>query len=203
MKSSLQEIPTLIGTALGGGFYAGRILIDDQPFALVVSPKAEGEIKSTIWIPDYKEVPDARSFNDGLANTQAMAEAGSKLAQRVLHMRINDEGEWYLPALDELEIIYRNLKPTTRKNSCYARSGINLSAITPTHPYTPDFPLQTLAEAFQEGGAEAFNEDWYWSSTQHVSDSVYAWYQHFSYGSQLYNYTYDKLRARAVRRLPI
>ena len=203
MKSSIQEIQPIIGTAMGGGFYAGRILIDDKPFALIVSPKAEGEQKPSIWIPNYKEVPGARSYNDGLANTRAMAEAGSKLAQRVLDLRINDEGEWYLPAQDELEVIYRNLKPTTDKNSCCARSGINLSAMPATRPYTPEFPVQTLAEAFQKGGAEAFDADWYWSSTQHVSDSDYAWCQSFGYGYQLYRTTSHELRARAVRRLPI
>lgn len=203
MKSSIQEITPIIGTAMGGGFYAGRILINGQPFALIVSPKAEGEMNPAIWIPNYKDVPGARSYNDGLANTRAMAESGSKLAQRVLDLRINDEGEWYLPAQDELEVIYRNLKPTTNQNSCYARSGINLSAMPPTLPYTPDIPLQTPADVFQQGGAEAFESDAYWSSTQHASVSDYAWYQYFSDGFQLYSITYDKLLARAVRRLPI
>ena len=203
MKSSTTEITPIIGTAMGGGFYAGRILINDQPFALIVSPKAEGEMNPAIWIPNYKDVPGARSYNDGLANTRAMAESGSKLAQRVLDLRINDEGEWYLPAQDELEVIYRNLKPTTNQNSCYARSGINLSAMPPTRPYTPEFPIQTLTEAFQQGGAEAFESDAYWSSTQHASGSASAWCQLFGNGTQDCHYTGGKLRARAVRRLPI
>ena len=50
---------------------------------------------------------------------------------------------------------------------------------------------------------EEFQKDWYWSSTQHVSDSAYAWYQYFYDGGQLYYGTRNKLRARAVRRLPI
>lgn len=203
MKSSTQEITPIIGTAMGGGFYAGRIRIDDQVFALVVAPKAEGDHKQTLWIPNYKEVPAARSYNDGLTNTQAMAEAGSKLAKWALGLEIGSANDWYLPAQDELEIIYRNLKPTTDTNSCYARSGINLSAFEPTRPYTPDFPPQTPADAFQNGGAEALTADWYWSSTQHVSASDYAWFQSFLNGYQSYSLTDDKLRARAVRRLPI
>ena len=203
MQSSTQEITPILGTSIGGGFYAGRILIEGNPFALIVSPKDEGEHKPSIWIPKYKEVPAARSYNDGLANTRAMAEAGSKLAGKILDMRINDFGDWYLPSQDELEVIYRNLKPTTNKNSCWARSGINLSTIEPPRPYTPDFPLQTLAECFQQGGAEAFEEEAYWTSTQHASYSDFAWCQGFYDGYQDDYDTDDKLRARAVRRLSI
>ncbi len=197
------EILPILGTAMGGGFYAGRIRIDGSLFALIVAPKAEGEHKPAIWIPEYREVPGARSFNDGLINTAAMAEAGSKLGQWARELRIAGNDDWYLPSLDELEVIYRNLKPTTRENYCYMRSGINLNAAEPTAPYAPEFPVQTLAEAFQAGSAEAYDEAFYWSSTQHASDSGCAWGQTFTNGGQGYSFTFSKYRARAVRRLPI
>lgn len=203
MKPSMQETLPVIGTAMGGGFYGGSILIDGKQFALIVAPKAEGEHKPATWISDNKDVPGAKSYNDGLANTQAMAAAGSKLAQWALGLEIGGETDWYLPAQDELEIIYRNLKPTSDKNSCWARSGINLSAVEPTRPYTPDFPSRTMSDAFQNGGSEAFDTNWYWSSTQPVSDSEFAWYQSFSRGGQDYSSTGNELRARAVRRFPI
>ena len=48
-----------------------------------------------------------------------------------------------------------------------------------------------------------FQESAYWSNSQHAVFSDFAWCQNFGSGSQ-YNYnTYDKLRARAVRRLII
>lgn len=50
---------------------------------------------------------------------------------------------------------------------------------------------------------EEFQEDWYWSNTKHVSDSVCAWCQDFGDGYQTCNDASHKLRARAVRRLPI
>jgi len=203
MKSSVKEIATIIGTAMDGGFYAGRIMVGDQAYALVVAPKAEGEHNDTPWHNDDDNIEGATSYFDGLANTDAMAEAGSELAQWARTLTIAGHDDWYLPSQDELEIIYRNLKPTTRKNSCYARSGINLSAIEPTRPYTLKFPVQTQAELFQEGGSEAFETEWYWSSTQRASNSEYAWSQDFYHGIQ---YTYNKdlpCRARAVRRLPI
>ena len=203
MKSSIEEIPTIIGTSMGGGFYAGRIRIDEKVFALIVAPKSEGEYGDTEWNDSCKVVVGAMSYNDGLANTNAMIEAGSKLAQWAKELRIGGHDDWYLPSQDELEILYRNLKPTKETNTGYARSGINLSAVIPTRPYTPNEPAQTLAEAFQNGSSEAFDDDWYWSSTQYASYSVYAWIQYFSYGDQVYDSKGYYYRARAVRRLEI
>lgn len=50
---------------------------------------------------------------------------------------------------------------------------------------------------------DAFKPTWYWSNEQHAADSDYAWYQNFLNGSQFYDHTNFKLRARAVRRVPI
>lgn len=202
MKSSTEEIQPIIGTAMGGGFYAGRIRIGGTVFALIVAPRFEGEHADAVWNDDYRrDVPGAKSYCDGLANTKAMAEAGSKLAQWALGLRIGGNEDWYIPSQDELEIIYRNLKPTTDKNSCWARSGINLSAAAPTRPYTSESPVQTLAEAFKDEGQEAFEASWYWSSTQHASGSGYAWSQDFYYGDQNDSHEGDILRARTVRRI--
>jgi hypothetical protein len=44
---------------------------------------------------------------------------------------------------------------------------------------------------------------WHWSSEQHAGDSAFAWYQTFSNGYQVINRKDYKLRARAVRRVPI
>ena len=203
MKSSIDEITPIIGTRMDGGFYAGRVQIGEQVFALIAAPKAEGENTGCKWIDNYKDVPGAKSYCDGLANTAAMAEAGSELAKWARDLRIGGHADWYLPSQDELEVIYRNLKPTTDENSCYARSGINLSAVPPTRPYTPEFPRQTQAEAFQSGGEQAFEEDGYWSSTQHASLSGTAWGQYFYDGFQYDDFKSYEGRARAVRRLPI
>jgi len=203
MKSSIAEIPTILGTAMGGGFCAGRIRIGDQVFALIVAPKADGEHEDAPWNDTCNAVDGAKSYFDGIANTDAMADAGSELAKWARGLRIGGHDDWYLPSLDELEIIYCNLKPTMEVNWCYARSGINLTAVEPTRPHTPDFPVQTLAEAFQKGGEHAFDPSYYWNSTQLASDSDYAWVQDFYSGNQDSYHKDDNYRARAVRRLVI
>jgi hypothetical protein len=203
MKSSASEIQPIIGTSMAGGFYAGRIVIEGKHYALIVAPKAEGEHAPIRMFNDSKDVPAAASWNDGLSNTNALAEAGSILAQWVRGLRIGGFDDWYLPSVDELEILYRNLKPTSDENYVYNRSGLNLSALEPTRPYTPTDPSQTQAELFKAGGAEAFDDRWYWSSTKHASDSDFAWGQYFGSGGQSYVSVGSSDRARAVRRLPI
>ncbi len=203
MNDITQSILTLApGMPFEGGFFGGNIAIDGKNCALIVAPKNEGQ-SGGIWTPNGKDVHGAKSYDNGLANTMAMAEAGSKIAQWALALRIAGYADWYLPAQDELEILYRNLKPTADENSCYARSGINLSALPPTRPYTPDFPVQTQDAAFQLDGREAFDAAWYWSSTQHASGSGIAWFQDFDYGIQGFNDKSYEGRARAVRRLVI
>ena len=74
------EITPIFGTAMAGGFYAGRYLEGDQLCILIVGPKVTGEHKPAAWGPLGK-IEAARSFFDGQGNTRAMADAGSKLAK--------------------------------------------------------------------------------------------------------------------------
>ena len=156
MKSSIAEILPIIGTTMGGGFYAGRVRDGGQVFALILAPKAEGAQDGIAWNGNTRMVEGALSYCDGMANTLAMAAAGSELAKWARGLTIDGNSDFYLPSQDELEIIYRNLKPTNQKNYLYGRSGINASAVTPTYPYTRTLPAQTQAGAFQAGGEEAF-----------------------------------------------
>jgi len=195
--------PSIAGTPLEGGFYAGRILVAGILYALIVAPKADGERKAGAWSKSYDSVPGALSWNDGAANTAAMAEAGSALAKWAKDLTINGYSDWYVPSLDELEICYRYLKPTTENNYLWSRSGINVSAVPPTYPYTAELPAQTENELFRAGDTEAFADEIYWSSTRPASPSDSAWTQDFSTGSQGYWSKGYHFRARAVRRLAI
>lgn len=173
-----------IGSPFEGGFFAGQVAINGNVHAIILAPKAEGRHAPTAWNQSTKTVTGALSYHDGWLNTVAMAEAGSEVAKWALARSIAGYADWYIPALDELEQVYRNLKPTTAKNWCYARAGINLNACPPTVPYTPDLPAQTTVEAFREGGAEALEAEWYWTSTQDAGVDSWAWLQDFGDGSQ-------------------
>jgi hypothetical protein len=177
-----QEIQ--IGAPHEGGYYAGRISVNGEQFAVIVAPKDGGEFVDVEWGDDDTDVKGALSLCDGHANTVAMAAADSDVAKKVLALQIGGFTDWYIPAQDELELCYRAFKPTTETNSLWNRSGINVSAIPPTYPYSTDAPAQTTNELFKAGGSETFDARAYWSSTQHTDDSGYAWLQHFLGGYQ-------------------
>jgi hypothetical protein len=198
-----DEIPTMLGAPFEGGFYAGRIQVDGVPYALIVAPKVEGERNDVAWLDTEARVAGADSYCDGMKNTISMAEAGSELANWARDLTINGHTDWYLPSQDELEVLYRNLKPTARNNTLYGRSGMNISSVPPTYAYTADLPEQTSAPTFIEGGEQAFSDEWYWSSTQHASYDGCAWIQGFDLGNQSNDTKSAELRARAVRRFAI
>ena len=187
-----------IGFETEGGHFAGIIHINGQKFGIVVSPK-EGDMDDQQWGEFDQEIEGARSFFDGQANTQAMAEAGSELAKAIQALNINGHNDWYLPARDELELVYRNLKPTDNRN--FRLSGDNPSSVPVGYAYSIDEPAQTITTDFQEDGEQALQPTWYWSSTQ--SSAHYAWSQDFADGGQDRDPKGSAFRARAVRRFLI
>ena len=188
-----------LGFETEGGYFAGIININGQKFGIAVSPK-EGELIDQIWGDPGTVIEGASSPFDGQANTQAMAAAGSEMAKAIQALNINGHTDWYLPARDELELVYRTLKPTTEENWTH-RHGENPSSIPPGHAYTPETPTQTTTPDFQKGGPQALEEAWYWSSTQCSAHN--AWSQNFEVGAQLSGPKYPAFRARAVRRFII
>lgn len=194
-----ENIPAAIGAAFGGGYYAGQYTIGGQTFALIMAGAA-GELSGR-WNSDFAAVEGAASENDGLANTIAMAAAGSKLAARVQALDIGGHTDWFIPSKDELEMLYRAFKPSTTRN--WTGDGANASSIPPGADYTSDSPAQTSVEALREDEPDALIPAWYWSSTQHADYAVCAWPQDFGYGGQYYVHKSSAGRARAVRRLPL
>jgi hypothetical protein len=175
-------VPDQHGAPFEGGFYGGKILSHGgaKIFGIAWAPKLF-EFPA-IYLPSYKDVPNACSCVHSMDNTVAMADAGSPAAKLILGKEINGHTDWCLPARDVLELGYRYLKPGTGENSTSFRDGDNPSSIPAGYPYTEGAPAQTLAEAFRAGGAEAFEEAWYHSSTQYSSDD--AWFQGFYDGNQ-------------------
>jgi len=200
MTIKQHELPA-IGSPFQGGFFAGLFNIDGQLHGLIVAPKATGELDEARWGDYGNDIAGATSVYDGLANTQAMAAEGYPLAKWALGLDIDSFTDWYLPSRDELEILYRQFKPTTETNYQYGRHGENSSAVPITQHYSAEAPAQTHHEAFQEGGSEAFEDSWYWSSTQYSPGN--AWYQTFDDGLQFNDHKDVELRARAVRKFTV
>ena len=200
MQTTTKSSLPAIGTAFAGGFFAGLINASGKQFALIVSP-SEGDHPGTEWNSSFDEVEGAKSFCDGLENTNAMAEAGSEIASWVRSLRIADQDDWYIPSRDELELLYRNLKPTTHANYASYRDGENPSSSPAGYAYTKQNPQQTSTEEFQANAEHALHPVWYWSSTQSSSYSRYAWMQYFTSGNQHDTLKGLESRVRAVRRL--
>ncbi|PUB43186.1 DUF1566 domain-containing protein [Pseudomonas sp. GV047] len=196
-KSALAVTTPAIGQAYGGGFVTG---ITRDPAtgkrSLHITAGAEHELVGE-WGKYGEKIEGADSFTDSLANTQAMAAAGSELAAKVLALDIGGFTDWAIPARDVQELQYRHFKPTTEENWANSRNGDNPHSEPVGQLYSEEDPLQTVHEAFQEGGAEEFRDTWYWSSSQRSADSAFI--MGFDDGGQLsYGKSYE-LRVRPVR----
>ncbi|QIE84944.1 hypothetical protein [Pseudomonas nitroreducens] len=194
-------LPTVLGTPFEGGFYMGQFLLNAERYALIRAPKALGFHAPIHWVNRGLLIPGADSFVDGLANTRAMAEAGSELAAWALGLSIGGHNDWYLGARDENEVVYRVCKPTAEENWCSFRDGDNPSSLPPGYPYTALAPGQSPIAIFQEGAEEALEARSYWTSTQYGPD--YAWIQHFDDGTQYDVGKGDARPAFAVRRIKV
>jgi hypothetical protein len=111
-----------------------------------------------------------------------------------------------MPAENELEICYYNLKPSTNSNN--TATGINANAVPArASNYTAGTPAQTSAANFQVGGGEDYNSTlattgFYWNSTQRSAtngDLKYFRTGQKNYGSK----TSAQYRVRAVRRVAV
>jgi hypothetical protein len=96
--------PKFGGLPFEGGFYGGKIQPRRQE-DLRRRLGAQGARRDQmIWLPSYKDVPNARSCFHSMDNTRAMAEAGSPLAQWALGLDIDGRKDWCIPARDVLEL---------------------------------------------------------------------------------------------------
>ncbi|ALQ01449.1 DUF1566 domain-containing protein [Pseudomonas brassicacearum] len=201
MSAAAQAVPAVtlpeIGQPFGGGFFSGitRDPVTGKRY-LNITAGADHELVG-VWGKYGEKIEGADSFTDSRANTEAMAAAGSELAQKVLTLDIGGFTDWAVPARDVQELQYRHFKPTTEANWQYGRDGDNPNSEPVGLLYTEESPTQTSVEAFQEGGPEAFQDRAYWSSSQRSAH--YAFRMLFDGGVQFYGVKHDELRVRPVR----
>ena len=194
-----------IGAAYQGGFFAGQIGVSGTAtHNLVVAPLSSGQTTNQ-WKTSATSTSGTSSDIDGPANTAAQITAGAAshpCADFCDSAVIGGFSDWYMPAKNELEVCYFNLKPGTASNN--TSSGINANAVPArASNYTSGNPAQTSAAAFQTGGAEPFVAlDNYWSSTQSASPAG-AENQYFSNGNQGSNSKTYSFKVRCVRRVAV
>jgi len=195
----------VIGQAFGGGFFAGQISTAGNSIAdynLVIGPVASAQNLSIQWKTSNTTTAGTSSVIDGPANSTAMNNASHPAAQFCEAVTTGGFTDWYMPAKNELDVCYFNLKPTTTANN--TSYGINANAV-PARAInnTSGNPAQTSATDFRDTGAEDFVANFYWSSTE--LSAKYGYMQHFNYGNQNSTTQYKdaSLRVRAIRRIAV
>jgi len=217
-------LPTVIGEAAFGGYYAGIIdttqsgaidAADDYQtplrYLLIVAPLSL-ESSSQAWRSTSATVSGASTRWNGLAAQNALASATYPAFNYCNGLTFPSDGgsKWYLPALDELELIYRNFKPTTDNNTTGTRSlgtfpavnwsnGANKASDPTGAAYTTTVPARTSLSDWQSGGAQALAAGFYWSATWRGSTT--AWAQSFDSGYQSSGTQTAASRVRPVRRV--
>jgi hypothetical protein len=204
-SNSVTPAALAIGDAYQGGFYAGQISTAGNSVAnynLVIGPVATAE--STLqWKTTNTSTAGTSSVIDGPANSTAMNNASHPAAQFCEGLTIGGFSDWYMPAKNEWEVCYYNLKPSITPNN--TSSGINANAVPArASNYTSGDPAQTSAAAFVTGtGAQAFSIVFYWTSSEFSSTN--AWLQGGGNGYQSSSY-FNKnasTNVRAIRRVAV
>lgn len=192
-----------IGTSYGGGYFAGQISTTANSVAthnIVIGPRSTAQA-SRQWKTSNTSTAGTSSTIDGPTNSSNMNNASHPAAQFCEGLTIGGFSDWYMPAKNEFEVCYFNLKPRTNSNQ--TSSGINPNAVPArASNYTSGNPAQTSASIFQDTSSEALN-GLYWTSSE-VSGS-YAWLQNYLDGHQI-DFYFTKTSqnpVRAIRRVPV
>jgi hypothetical protein len=163
--------PALIGDAYGGGYFAGQINVSGTIYNLVVADKTVGQAYGKQWGPTGTTT-GFTSLIDGPTNSAGEAALGSTYEAATFCENLNTGGytDWYLPAWNELEVLYYFLKPSTTINNTL--SGSNANAVSPepiSTDYTTGSPPQTSAISFRTDavtGSQEFALEYYWASSE-------------------------------------
>ena len=183
----------IIGMAYEGGYYAGQYSSSGNGIAnynLVIAPYSTGR-SILAWKNAMSATPGADSNSNGTQNTADMVADGNATVYPCAHFCNNlstgGQTDWYMPAKNELEVCFYNLRPYSPNvvpNN--TGSGVNPNAV-PARASTYDAlgpPNQTTATIFQISNSESFGNIGYWTSTEYSVN--YAGTQDFASGNQSY-----------------
>lgn len=209
-SGSITPALPAIGSAYGGGYFAGQISSTGNGVAthnLVVCDITVGQATGKTW-GVYGDTTGITSKITGPSNSAALAALGSAYQAAIFCEAVNTGGytDWYLPAQNELEVCYYFLKPSTTSNNTSA--GSNANAVSPepiSTVYSSGSPSQTSATNFQSGASsqEFDSSKRYWASTERNPYSA----AEQNFGSGLQNSDGAKgftvINTRAIRRVAV
>ena len=198
--ASSGSIALDVASVQGSGTYSDWAVM--SRFRNIIAPKAQGESVLIALKSENTAMPTAtHTLTEGWESTNAMLADGTSLQYPAAHwaraLVINGYSDWYIPARDELELAWRNLKPVTADNDVRGRynppinykkdgaypdstfmNGVNLNSTPQSPAYTLTDPAQTSSTAFRAGGSEEFA----WNKTFLASSdasTTQAWFQYW------------------------
>lgn len=99
--------PGAVGSSFGGGYYTGAVTSPSN-YYLVVAPNATG-CAQCVWKTTITISPNTTSCDNGYSNTyDGLANAEHPAGNFTATRSLNGFSDWYLPARNELNILYTN-----------------------------------------------------------------------------------------------
>lgn len=139
--------PTVLGQVFGGGYYAGDFVMGATTYAVIVAPASyelSGNLTNNNNQTTNSSADDSVSDTTALTVGNATGSAGF-IVGNVKALTIGGFNDWQVPSLNVLKLIWNNLRPS----------------------------LATAPAQYKTGGAEAFTESYYWTSTANNYTTTY------------------------------
>lgn len=135
-----------------GGIFAGLVGGKEGPFFALIMPTDPAASFEEVELGTYGTlVEGADSKSDGLANTQALAQAGSELCQKILALEIGGHRDWFLPAANDAHVMATTV-PELFEDDDYYWTSTQLGS---TIAFVQDFEYGGHYDASKDGSRRA------------------------------------------------